>query len=164
MCDQHKLSDRAFDSQVSADYGNTQQYNGGPVDVSDIRGEIAAGAPFIEPGQKSPIDKARDAYRAVKAAQLGEALGNGDVSDEQKGVLVRAIIAPFYIGDGDINHVALLDALESFKGQPLSMIELRVWGTVVGAYCAQKGLEELSAAAKAGKVDKIGALLTKFLG
>lgn len=156
MCDQHKLSDRAFDSQVAA--AVAEGYNGGPVDVSTIGGVIGLGA-----AQRSPIDQARDAYAAIKAAQLGENVGGATVTAEQKKVLISAVIAPFYIGDGDVDHAALLDALESFKGQPLNMVELRVWGTVVGAYCAQKGVEELSAAAKAGKVDKIEKLLTKFL-
>lgn len=158
MCDQHKLSDRAFDSQVSADYGNRGPV--GYVDTQDIGGEIGLGSAVA---QQSPIDQARVAYAAIKAAQQITRDGGPEQTVEGKQVLISALIAPFYIGDGDVDHLALLDALESFKGQPLNMVELRVWGAVVGAYCAQKGVEELSAAFKAGKVDKVEALVTKFL-
>lgn len=56
---------------------------------------------------------------------------------------VDAILTPYYVGKGDIDHVRFLDDLERAKGSELTRAELELFGRVTGRWCAQKYLTEL---------------------
>jgi hypothetical protein len=112
----------------------------------------------------SAFDRAAAAYNAIKHAQLDEETGGPVVSEKQKVELVAAVIEPFYQGGGNVDHMGLLDALESFKGSRLSIAELQNLGRVVGVYCAERAHVELQTAKQNGDFASVSAILRNILG
>jgi len=136
------LRDKEFDSLVHA--------SAEPAQTSDSYKPTHGGYPeprTIGEALSKAADIAVDGAAQLARAELVNKVRAAGIDPplDIKKQIINGIIAPFYRGQGRVDHVGLLAQLQTNKGSPLTQAELRVWGGVVGIYCADRLVAEIQA-------------------
>jgi len=128
------LRDKEFDSLVHTEPAQAaEQTSQEPRTIGEALEKAAAIA----------VDGAAELARAELVNKVRDAGVNPPLDIKKE--IINGIIAPFYLGNGKVDHVGLLAQLQANKRAPLTQAELRVWGGVTGIYCADRLADEIQA-------------------
>jgi hypothetical protein len=99
-----------------------------------------------------------EAYLKLASAQTSEAR-NAAIPSQDDSDVSKALL-PYYTGNGNIDHARFLADLEANKGAKLDEVELRIFGSVAGAWCGNKLFDEIALLPQS---EQLGAVLSALL-